>query len=123
CTTANPGVLNDLVPGSLLKKAEASTHESSIVLHQKSGSPEFELTIGEAERDTHLCYICRPAAQEGVGPVDRDVQTACTVYVTVPQKQKPPADGPSDSGSFSPSGFGWLTLSVTGCGLGLIFRS
>lgn len=129
--------LSALVPGSSLKKVAAQEAKQVFQQQKVSAQTVFELTIGEAqEQDKHFCYVCTPdtagsgpgvgepgGANPGVGvPGGRASGSACTVYVTVPRKVKPPSEEPNGSDSFSPSAFHWLTLSIGGCAVAMVFH-
>lgn len=115
--------LETLVPGSTLVKVSPSKPGQSQQNEQpqsEAAGPVFNLTIGKApEQERHFCYVCTSS----VAAVNREQQGGnCTVYVTVPKSSDAPPEEQSGSGSFSPSTFGWLSLSVTGCALGLVFH-
>lgn len=117
--------LGAVVPGSQLVVVTKNGR-------QQNGSPDnqtvFKLTLGEATtQERQFCYTCGPVPPPEPPPSESRTN-GCTVFVTVPAKQAQPGpeaqptpqpDRPSDSGSFQPSVFGWLILSVATCQLGL----
>lgn len=112
--------LASIVPRSSLVKGPEATAQLAGV------QDVFTLKLGPAQEvDKHLCYICTPASDGGViSTAENQGKAACTVYVTVPRKDNPegPTDKPSDSGSFSPSVFGWLTLILSGSAWEFMFH-